>query len=111
MISFKVVEKVWEQRSINEQRSEVHIDVEQTQSLFDRLGEEIAPSQYWTSWHVEEDGITVFGWRLITPSGCRYPVQGCKAMLDEYFQKLFTRWDHPAVKIRLRHTDQRRRVA
>ena len=104
MISFKVVERV------GEQRSDVYIDVEQTQSLFDRLGE-IAASQYWTSLYVLENGISVVGWRLITPYGCRYPVQGCKAMLDEYFQKLFTRSDHPAVEIRLRHTDQRRRVA
>ena len=104
MMSFKVLEKV------NEQRSEVYIDVEQTQSLFDRLGDQIAASQYWTSLYVDEDDICVVGWRLITPSGCRYPVQGCKAMLDEYFQKLFTRSDHPAVEIRLRHTDQRRRV-
>ena len=90
-----------------DQRSEVYITVQQTESIFDCLVDKFGASKYWTKLFYRENGVDVTGWRVIAPSGAMYPAPGFKACLDEQFQHLFTQQDRPTCEIYLRHTNQR----
>ena len=100
MISFKIIEKINSER----QPTEVIMSLEQTQSVFDRLCTEIAPSHSWKNLYVLENGISVVGWRVRAPSCATYAAHGCKARVDKYFQDLFTKQDRPVIELRLSHT-------
>jgi len=100
MISFKIIERINSVR----QPTEVIMSFEQTQSVFDRLCTEIAPSHSWKNLWVIENGICVVGWRLYAPTGFTYAAHSCKARVDKYFQDLFTRQDRPVIELRLSHT-------
>ncbi len=97
MIGFKIIQKV------DGQRSEAYISVAQTESLFERLVDKIGDPVNWTKLHVHENGVYMFGWRLIGSSGCCYPARGFQAYLDAHFRCLFVRQDRPTQEIYVWH--------
>jgi hypothetical protein len=101
MISFRVVS------TFDGKRSEIYISVDQSQSLFDCLHEHTVHHDYWTELSVRENGMHVYGWRVLSHSEMAYPALHFKTHLDEQFQKLFNRQDRPTLEIYLTCTNQR----
>jgi hypothetical protein len=95
MIGFKIIQKV------DGKCTDVYISVAQTQSLFDCLVDQVGHPVNWTKLLVHVNGMHALGWRKQCHSGFFYPARGFKDTLDQHFQKLCTRQDHPTLEIYL----------